>query len=649
MVFHAERKLESSSIDNNNELGPGQYHLYSFPKKVSENKKPFLTSSPRSLIDIKDTPGPGAYYYDDTHLNVLKNLQREKISRQNDRVNLLTKEGQGLLYKVKFLINSEKKGFNIKSKRFKIINNRDNPPGPGQYFSEDKNAKKKNLKNLKESKNSSNKKINIKQKSEFQRIPTIPEKNCIFGFDILDNGTIVKKQNPDMYRTFTGEKGDTVGPGSYDIEKPNNWLKTGTSWSKLRSVRDCNKNNINNDFSTSATTTNFSESKKNNSNKVSSKTSQRYSKDFDDMNFLELNDLDNINSLKFNDIRKRNKKNLFNLVVANCRMNNRKKCKTQKTFEYLIKNVTPGPGYYITNRDNTSFRVKLVPEYKQFFGSKLSRFSDINNNYINSLGPGEYFKQKNETIQKMNKTTSLGASPPPFLSKVERFKKSEEKKNLIGPGDYTPEFNLEKTKIKNNISSFDGNFGSNELRFYDINLKWKKTIPGPGFYDSEKNMQYIFNKKGQKNKKTGKIYNSTKLDLERLDSIKVNNLVKDENKDGEVPPLGTYNPDIINSIDYKIKKRAYESRNNNIAFTTTFYRKKKKKNNIEVNCENSNLGPGYYYHDKKIIDTRLSPAFHLPEFKRNLNTNMNTIVGPGKYNIDSYNEWSKKSFNINYV
>jgi hypothetical protein len=24
-------------------------------------------------------------------------------------------------------------------------------------------------------------------------------------------------------------------------------------------------------------------------------------------------------------------------------------------------------------------------------------------------------------------------------------------------------------------------------------------------------------------------------------------------------------------------------------------------------------------------------------------------VGPGKYNIDSYNEWSKKSFNINYV
>jgi hypothetical protein len=647
MVFKSERRLEDISTDKNNDLGPGEYYHYSFSKKIKENKKPFLTSCPRSLLDIKDTPGPGAYYQDETHINVLKNVHNEKVSELNDRTNLLAKEKNGLLYQVRFLINSEKKGFNIKSKRFKIINNINNQPGPGQYFKEKKNKRKKKLKNINE--NFSNKKINIIKKNEFQIIPTIPAKNSIFGFDILDNGTVIKKQNPDMYRTFTGEKGDTVGPGSYEIEKPNNWLKTGTSWSKLRTVRDCNKNN--NDFSASTTTTFFSESKKNNSNKFGSKISPRYSKDLEDTNVLELNDVDNINinNLKKtnNNIRKKDKKNVFNLLVENCKLNNRKKCKTEKTFENVIKNITPGPGYYITQKDNTSFRVKLIPEYKQFFGSKLSRFSDINNNYINHLGPGEYFKQENKINQKISKTSSLGVVPP-FFSKVERFIISEEKKNLPGPGDYTGEITSEKPK-KNSSSSLDGNFGSNELRFNDINLKWKQSVPGPGFYGSERDIQYILSQKNKKIKK-GTIYNSNKADMERQNNIKINNLIKDEIKKEEIPPLGLYNPDVITSIDYKIKKNAYESRNNNnIAFTTTFNKKKKKKNNIEVNCINSNLGPGYYYHEKRNIDTKLSPVFHLPEFKKNSNPNININVGPGKYNIDSYNEWSKKSFNINYV
>jgi hypothetical protein len=156
-------------------------------------------------------------------------------------------------------------------------------------------------------------------------------------------------------------------------------------------------------------------------------------------------------------------------------------------------------------------------------------------------------------------------------------------------------------------------------------------------------------------KKSSKDKNENQLNInnninENKNNIKINNLIKDEIKKEEVPPLGLYNPDVITSIDYKIKKNAYESRNNNnIAFTTTFNKKKKKKNNIEVNCINSNLGPGYYYHEKRNIDTKLSPVFHLPEFKKNSNPNININVGPGKYNIDSYNEWSKKSFNINYV
>lgn len=34
------------------------------------------------------------------------------------------------------------------------------------------------------------------------------------------------------------EKGDAVGPGSYEIEKPNNWHKNGTERSKFKVQRD---------------------------------------------------------------------------------------------------------------------------------------------------------------------------------------------------------------------------------------------------------------------------------------------------------------------------------------------------------------------------------------------------------------------------
>ena len=49
-------------------------------------------------------------------------------------------------------MNSEKKGFNIKSKRFRIVNTTNSQPGPGQYFQNTKldNLEKKKVKNLKE-------------------------------------------------------------------------------------------------------------------------------------------------------------------------------------------------------------------------------------------------------------------------------------------------------------------------------------------------------------------------------------------------------------------------------------------------------------------------------------------------------------------
>ena len=638
MVFKSERNLESPvEIDYNN-LGPGEY-INLFVKNYSLNKEPFLTSSPRSKFEIKDTPGPGAYYHDENKINYLKNIQSEKVSKQNDRTNLLTKGLDGKLSKLFFLVNSEKKGFNIKSKRFKIIDSSGYPPGPGKYFKDKKNVMKKKLKKLKENEMYSNKKFNIIKTKKKKKIPTIPSKENNFGFEVLNNGELIQKQNPELYRTFSGEKGDTVGPGTYEIEKPNNWLKTGTSWSKLRSIRDCNKTDFSNSISN---TTNYSESKKNNINNIKSRASEK-SKEFNSTKSFDLNDKSNIN-LNNNNSTNKNKKTLLNLIVTNCKINNNKKSNIPKTFETVIKKITPGPGYYY-NESDTAFKVKFVPELKQFFGSKLSRF-ETKKNLSNSLGPGEYFKEEKEPI-KMNKTSSFGFSP--FSSSVDRFTYSEEKKDIPGPGDYEPSDLVKIKKISSN-----GKFGSNEIRFNNMyNLNWKNFIPGPGFYESNKDKNLNMSKTNKNFNKKGRLFNNTKNDLERYDSVKMNNLINQNYKEEEVPPLGSYNPEIVNSIDYKVKKKAYESKNNKVAFNST-YNRKKKKNNIIINCEESNLGPGYYYHENKKKDIKLSAVFHLPEFRRNINIKTNVsstspIVGPGKYNINSYNDWTKKSFNINFV
>jgi len=644
MVFMSERNLDTSQIDKQNcNLGPGEYLPQSSFKKFNANKQPFLTGSPRSKFDVKDTPGPGAYYHDETHNNYLKNLYNEKISMQNDKINLLTKGERENLTKLCLLMNSEKKGFNIKSKRFRIVNTTTNQPGPGQYFQNNKLEKfeKKKIKKLKENEAFIGKKLSLIKTSEFQKIPTIPSKEKQFGFDILKNGTLIQKQNPDMYRTFTGEKGDTVGPGSYEIEKPNNWHKTGTSWSKFRVVRDCNKNLNKNDFSSSMTTTNYSDAKKNNNNLLSGVLGST-STDLTDRTNNNKNSKSNINisNEKSSNNIKTNKKNVFNLVIETCKINNKKKSQQPITFDNIIKKVTPGPGYYYDQKSFTSFNVKYVPEYKQYFGSRLARFINNRSNVTNSLGPGDYFKEEKNNMSNNNNSKKVA----PFSSSKERFPYAEDKLDIPGPGEYDNSNQENKNKMP---PGPDNKFGSSEIRFNNMyNLNWKSGVPGPGFYSPDNHSKRL-NKTSKNFNKRGQFFSTTKNDLEKYNYNKINNS-SDELKDS-VPPIGLYNPDIVSSIDYKVKKNVYETKNQKVAFSSSFNKRKKKKNNIVINCENSNLGPGYYYHERKKIDNKLSPPFHLPEFKRNIKSNVNIFVGPGKYELDSYNTWNKKSFNINFV
>ena len=128
-VFKTERELDK--IKTSNSLGPGEYLPLTELRKYTISKEPFLSSMKEHPPKINDVPGPGAYYHDDTLIKYLKNIQNEKISEQNDKVHLIAKGGSVDLHP-----NTEKIGFNSKTKRFKVYGGGyDISPGPGQYFS----------------------------------------------------------------------------------------------------------------------------------------------------------------------------------------------------------------------------------------------------------------------------------------------------------------------------------------------------------------------------------------------------------------------------------------------------------------------------------------------------------------------------------
>ena len=629
-VYKAEREAANDKIKIKSELGPGEYLPQTEIRKYTVNKEPFLSSNKKVTQKINDVPGPGAYYHDDVLIQYLKNIQNEKISEQNDKVHLIAKGGNIDLHP-----NSEKIGFNIKSKRFKIPKD-DKNPGPGQYFPVIK--KKDKAAKLREEELFSKQKIQIKKINEFQRIPTIPSKIQEYGFEILDNGTLVQKQNPNMYKTFSGEKGDTVGPGSYEIEKPNNWHKTGTEWSKMKVKRDFFKKNKNEkNSSTNLTSTAYSETGNTNT-KTSFYSPNSTTNNFNKNNII-INETDSENKEIIIRKNKSFDKNIFKCRILNCQKNNGKKIHKKETFETVIQGNYPGPGYYYDPYRTSSFSFKKIPEFKQFFGSKLERFYKYKG-FDNNLGPGEYFEKK------MNKTFSSFA---PFSTTSNRFYASfipSGKNEIPGPGEYTlKSFTSSPNGRKTQSTSPKGKFGSNEKRFVDItNTKWKYCVPGPGYYNPEEIKTHSF-KPFNTFYKT-KFYNMNKnknLPIKKV-FMNSNNLIKEK-----APPIGLYNPDMIFTIDYKNKKKVFETKNNKVAFDTTYNKKKKKKRNLSYN--NINIGPGYYYHEKVNTNLRPSPQFHIHEneSKNKWFTNSNSNIGPGQYNINNYFDWNKKSFNINFV
>ena len=627
MVFMSEKKLIDKLPKNAEGRGPGEYIPQSQIKKYKTDKEPFLSTINGTFKKTNNFPGPGSYYRDDILINYLKNNQNAKI----------------LLKNIKSNPNEEKLGFNIKEKRFDILK-KNNDPGPGYYFKITKNFKKK-------IKNNIHKTEFKKSDNLLQLIPTIPNKFQKYGFDILEDGKIIQKIDPFLSQTFSGEKGDSVGPGRYEISDEINWYKTGPQFSKQ--VRNCfisnNKINLSGIESTDQTdnSNNFNNNK-NNSNFLSSITASKFIVD-NNLNVIELspcnisNNFNNINLDKYklekNDNDKKQKD--YRLLI-----NNVEKYK-RILFKGTCKNFsTPGPGFYIDRFKNSCFQTKYVPENQQFFGTKTRRFmknenkscEDIFKIYDFDLYNNNNHEKKysdSDLNRKLKKTKSL-TNFAPFSTNEKRFIKFLDKDKSTNPSPF--EYNLKSFLDNKKKSLSQENFGASEKKFTQKKeIEWKHSIPGPGYYDPDKPKKHVPAKKYQSN---------NFIDNKSLYNLKNENETENENE-----RIDLY------SIKFQNEKKLKNTNNKNVCFYRTNPR---NKNIIGKSLSCGRLNERLNEYKNKIIDNELDinkkeikqiyPPFNISGYRDNKWLyGPEYCQGPGQYKKDSYFDWNKKTYNKKFL
>ena len=623
MVFKS-KKITSEILKKDSRYpGPGEY-LPQTVKKLIHNQK-FSSASREKFYPKNFNPGPGHYFKKEKSQNEKAETKSNKNSNsKTNSENIEETLNENDINNEKL---EEKLGFNVKEIRFKLSKEKIEQPGPGQYFPEINRFYKTNLIN-KKNYNYKPRKVG-KNQSKCNLIPSIPSKEQKYGFNILEDGNVVPKKAPNFNKTFTGEKGDTVGPGSYEMEKSNEIYKSSPKWTISRDTKST--------FSTfSLLSTNFSDNSRflDSSNLISSITANKFFID-DNLNIKEFtpynisnnsfgshsnsNFFNSLNkSVGDNEIIEQLKKKNFNFKRVPLSFNNKgfyKKDKEEIRIKKLSRlsftlNSNPGPGFYIDRFKNSSFNFKSVPENFQSFGSNSSRF------------PYKFSQDEKDTINTGDeldeiKIKKIKQMPTPFATSEEKLKTPYtliDKLLIPSPAQYFPQ-KLKKVKSFSNFTKF----GSNAKRFIEKKeVKWKKEIPGPGTYNPEKIKGHINTRKMIKTND----YNNKKNDI------------------------------YIDRLNYKIKTIEYENdkkcSSTNLKIST-FYRTNPTLKNSQ-SCKNIIPPPGFYYVDKLYESKQIIPPFNSSSNKQ-LGPSSSQInrVGPGQYQNDSYFDWNKKSFNITFA
>ena len=214
-----------------------------------------------------------------------------------------------------------------------------------------------------------------------------------------------------------------------------------------------------------------------------------------------------------------------------------------------------------------------------------------------------------------NKIIKSNSYIAPFLSTEKRFHiHSYEKNDYPSPSHYN--ITIKKIKSFSNNNKFD----SSSKRFIEnSNIKWKNDIPGPGYYNPNKIRKHISTKKIIRNEKK---------------EPKERNFIYPINYDTK-------------TIEYENKKKLNSINIKNVAFFRC-----KPSNEMKKSLSSENLGPSskYYYPDKKYQYKQIFPPFNISKEKKlEFVKNRDIIIGPGQYNLNSYFDWNKKTYNISFL
>ena len=732
-VYETERSKLFNVNKTTQDIGPGQYLPLTEFKFQNPEIVPFGISTKRQFPE-KPTPypGPGSYYHDvdkEKNEKILKNAPKNFYAKE-DEINISKKgvakyepekgEQERVLKKCKD--NYEILGFNSKVKRFSN-KNRVSTPGPGTYsdhnYREAKSLEKKcyndkatifkynrdrnNVyqvdknevfslnynKNVMKEKEKKTKKIigkkemkkrleeeqkELKNYNEVKyRVSSIPSKNNK-GYMIEEStGKLVRKQNPEAFKIFSGDRDDAVGPGSYELIFPEDWKKTGTSWSKykwekepkkIRPKSSYNVNNINCEVG------NFRKKKNiyDENNKVNKEMSNYY-KSY------------TTKQLNYKDPTAHNIDTITEVI------------KKRKMPSFIPMNNVPGPGfYYDSNLMNGMRKASARPiiEKKPYsFEDELFNELFNNKNFDKEEGIIYDFKKEQAENFKRKILEKIKQKNIPFLSKSERFRiepyqkgKSFANKNHFNNSarnrnisDGKKNKALKGVKIQNNRNSesasasndasyysstnnsstniinifyshpqsMSGTFYRKDIRFREreIEENSKKYVPGPGSYINP------FTGTGKSNSiQINGRYMDLKTCKKYIENNRFNNLRPKTASNGikphsyinvnKNPGVGSYEPEKIYTVKHDIMNKIKQG---NKTFNSTLLSNRNAIYDFQKNAPN---GPGTYFQNN--IYTNFQQNYN------GFNTTSYRFEKGGKNNTkEILDEISENKFGLNAV
>ena len=631
-VYRSERNFNLSELEPNGTY-PGEFFNESSLVKNMDRQSPeFQSNSVRSQINgsRNEVPGPGSYgkilNYDDFYLT---NPKRSKSKDIYEAVknNLMSKEI------IKFIEKNQNVAFNTRGDRFNYsideLEKKSKLPGPGSYSPNGSQTICANTdyssiinnNNQSSPKRTFNASINFPTTYSSYRTETIPSKGNL-GYEFDKTGQQKMINNP--IEINKNKKKENLGPGCYNINLK--WDKNAVKWGYTQDDKDPKYEMI------------------------------KYQKNCPPLNELEQEFLEHKKSIEKKNKQNQKSKTMTNIdknkdrnamfkYIMNLRYNMFKNLKDKKELEKdLIFETTPGPGYYAPENDKMtpdSQYMTFTSNKNRCFQSTSPRFKEKNSSLNSNIGPG-YYEGKTKPIKVKKDKLSHGKLENQYSENLNSsaFKISmiKEKFKIPGPGTYE----LIPSFIKKNNSGYNtnNNFGFNEKRF-KINTDVINS-PGPGFYnnykdDFKKNTSHSLPKNNFKN---DKVFKNFKTDL-----INVNEICKIEKEKFSVPPIGLYNPNIVSSIDYNNKSKINSFVDGKLV---GFGTQEKKKFSFTGKEGNKFLGPGLYYKTPMVSKKQNAFPFNQKTGRFQYKDD-NLVPGPGSYELNSVDDWHKKSHNILFV